>query len=45
MDTMKLEKGGMAHVLWVGPKDENSRSIPDGETDKLKRVCGKLGHS
>ena len=42
MDTMKQEKGGAAHVLWIGPKDENPRNIPDEETLKLKRVCGKL---
>ena len=43
MDTMKLEKGGAAHVLWIGPKDGNPRNIPDEETLKLKRVCGKFG--
>ena len=43
MDTMKTEKGGEAHVLWVGPKiDANGRGIPDEETVKLKHVCGKL---
>lgn len=39
MDVMKLEKEGGAHVLWVGPKDGNSRNITNGETDQLRRVC------
>jgi len=42
MDTMKLEKGGAAHVLWVGPKDGNSKDITDEETNKLRRVCGEF---
>ena len=42
MDTMKLEKDGAAHVLWVGPKDGNSTHITDEETNKFRRVCGKL---
>ena len=42
MDTMNLEKGGMAHVLWVGPKDGNSKDIADEETNKFRRVCGEL---
>jgi len=45
MDTMKLEKGGMAHVLWVGPKDGNSKDISDDRTNKLRKVCGKLNES
>lgn len=45
MDTMKLEKDGTAHVLWVGPKDGNSKDITDDETNKLRRVCGKLNGS
>jgi len=39
MDTMKLERGGAAHVLWVGPKDGNSKHITDEKTDKFRRVC------
>ena len=42
MDTMKLEKGGAAHVLWVGPKDGNSEDIADEETNRLRRVCGEF---
>ena len=42
MDTMKLGKGGAAHVLWVGPKDGNSKDITDEETNKLRRVCGEF---
>jgi activating signal cointegrator complex subunit 1 len=42
MDTMKLEKGGAAHVLWVGPKDGNSKDIVDEETNRLRRVCGEF---
>jgi len=42
MDTMKLEKGGAAHVLWVGPKDGNSKDITDEETNKLRQVCGEF---
>lgn len=46
MDTMKMERNGEAHVLWVGPKeDANGRGIPDEETIKLKHVCGKLDDS
>jgi hypothetical protein len=45
MDTMKLEKDGTAHVLWVGPKDGNSKDITNNETNKLRRVCGKLNGS
>ena len=41
MDTMKPEKGGAAHVLWVGPKDGNSKDITDEETNRLRRVCGE----
>jgi len=43
MDTMKLEKGGAAHVLWVGPRDGNSMDATDEETKKFRRVCGKFG--
>ena len=32
MDVMKLEKGGGAHVLWIGPKDGNS--------DRFRQICG-----
>lgn len=42
MDILKPEKGGAAHVLWVGPKDGNSKNIVDEETKRLRRVCGKL---
>lgn len=42
MDTMKLEKDGAAHVLWVGPKDGNSKDIANEDTDRLRRVCGKF---
>ena len=42
MDTLKLERGGAAHVLWVGPKDGNSRDIADEETKRLRQLCGKL---
>ena len=41
MDTMKLEDGGAAHVLWIGPKDGNSKDITDEETNRLRRVCGE----
>jgi len=39
MDVMKLEKDGAAHVLWVGPKDGNSKDIADEGTNKLRQVC------
>lgn len=42
MDTMKLEKDGTAHVLWVGPKGGNSRDIASEETNRLRRACGEL---
>jgi len=42
MDTMKLEKGGAAHVLWVGPRNGNSKDISDEETNRLRRVCGEF---
>ena len=42
MDTLKLERGGGAHVLYLGPKDGNSKDIADEETDRLRRVCGTL---
>jgi len=42
MDTMKLEKDGAAHVLWVGPKDSNSEDIADEDTKRLRRVCGEF---
>lgn len=40
MDVMRLEKGGAANVLWIGPKDGNSRDIADEETKKFRQVCG-----
>ena len=40
MDVMKLERGGAAHVLWLGPKDGNLKDIPDEGTYKLRQVCG-----
>jgi activating signal cointegrator complex subunit 1 len=40
MDVMKLEKGSTAHVLWVGPKDGNSKNIADEGTNKFRQVCG-----
>lgn len=40
MDTMKLGKGGAAHVVWVGPK--NSKDIADEEANRLRRVCGEF---
>lgn len=45
MDTMKLEKDGGAHVLWVGPKDGNSRDIADKETNRLRQICGEFYNS
>lgn len=42
MDTMKLEKGGTAHVVWVGPRDGNSKDVSDEETNRLRRVCGEF---
>lgn len=45
MDVMKLEKDGAAHVLWVGPKDGNSRDIADEGPDKLRQICGMLSDS
>lgn len=42
MDVMKLEKGGSAHVLWVGPKDSNLGAIADGGNNKFREVCGML---
>ena len=42
MDTMKLERGGTAHILWVGPKDGNSEDIADEETNRLRQVCGEF---
>jgi len=42
MDTMKLENSGAAHVLWVGPRDGNSKNVTDEETNKFRRVCGEL---
>lgn len=42
MDTMKLEKDGAAHVLWVGPKGVNSRDVANEETNRLRRACGEL---
>jgi activating signal cointegrator complex subunit 1 len=45
MDTMKLEKDGAAHVLWVGPRDGNLKDTTGEEVIKLRRVCGKLDDS
>ena len=41
MDVMKLEKGGFANVLWVGPKDGGSRDITQGGGGKFRQVCGR----
>jgi len=46
MDVMKLEKGGAAHVLWVGPKDGSSMNAAVGEgTNKFRQVCDFIHHS
>ena len=45
MDVMKLEKGGAAHVLWVGPEDGSRRDIAGGRNDKFRQVCGMLSDS
>lgn len=45
MDTMKLENDGTAHVAWVGPKDGNAKNIRNGETKKLRQVCGAFVES
>lgn len=42
MDVMKLERGGAAHVLWVGPKGGNSKDTSDEETNKFRQLCGTL---
>jgi len=39
MDVMKLDRGGAAHVLWVGPKGGNSKDTSDEETNKFRQVC------
>jgi hypothetical protein len=42
MDVMNLERGGTAHVLWVGPEGGNSKDIPDEMTNQIRQVCGTL---
>jgi activating signal cointegrator complex subunit 1 len=40
MDVMKLEEGGAAHVLWIGPRGGNSGGIADEGTNRFRQICG-----
>jgi activating signal cointegrator complex subunit 1 len=40
MDVMKLEKDDMAHVVWTGPAEGNSRNATHWETKRFRDVCG-----
>lgn len=41
MDVMKSEKDDMAHVVWIGPQDGNSKTISNWQTKRLREVAGK----
>jgi len=45
MDVMKLEKNEMAHVVWIGPADGNSKNAAQWETRRLTDVCDFIHNS
>ena len=45
MDAMKPEEGGLAHILWAGPKEGNPRGPSDEGIIKFRQVCGRFTDS